>query len=106
MAQMTKEVDLSDTYLRDASEKIGKLKTRTDTLREKLEGMYELLTTALDTPAGHAVEYAAKDVIIEPVDNMAKVLDYVSGLLDEITQAQYYKKVFDGYEQLNDSVKI
>lgn len=103
--QLTKEVAVGDNYLLTASEKIEGLKTRTESLKKELEEMYELLTTALDTPAGHQLELTAKDVILQPVDDLAAVFKYVSGLLDEITTAQYYKKVFNEYDTLNQSVK-
>jgi hypothetical protein len=77
--------------------------------------MYKNLTTALDTPAGHAVEWTGKDVLLEPIDDMGKVIEHVSDTLNIIIgqdgrsesepKGTYYDKLFDEYEELDRTLK-
>jgi hypothetical protein len=68
--------------------------------------MYHNVTTALDTPAGQALEITAKDVLIEPIDKMLIVIEHVSSTLNEIIGEGHYKDVFVKFEELNQSVNF
>ncbi len=103
---MLYDIVLDDVAFQTASDSMAELKTRTEALKARMETMYHNLTTALDTPAGKAVEITAKDVLIEPVDNMWKVIEHVSTTLSEIKGSGRYKDVFVKYEELNQSVNF
>lgn len=103
--KLSQDICLDDAAFRTASEDMGTLKERTQNLKEKLEQMYRDLTTALDTPAGHALEITAESVLIQPIDNLLLVIDHTSQTLAMIAGSGYYKNVFDSYEQLNQSIK-
>lgn len=89
-----------------ASSDMKDLKTRTESLKTKLEDMYKELTTALDTPAGKQVEITAKKVLIKPINDLLLVIEHVSSTLTEIIGTGYYKDVFVKYEELNSSIKF
>ena len=97
---------LDDTAFATASDEMKALKTRTETLKTKLEQMYKDLTTAMDTPAGKAVETTAESVLIKPIDDILLVIDHISSTLTEIIGAGYYKDVFVKFEELNASIKF
>jgi hypothetical protein len=82
------------------------LRNRAEQLKTKLEAMYKELTTALDTPAGKAVELTAGEVLIKPIDDLLKVIQYVSETLSEIIGTGYYKDVFIEFVEVNESVKL
>ena len=82
------------------------LKKRAEELKKDLKAMYKNLTTALDTPAGNALQLAAEDVLIEPIDKMILVIDHISDSLNEVKGKGYYKDVFDKFEQLNQNIKF
>lgn len=82
------------------------LKTRTEALKSKLEQMYKDLTTAMDTPAGNAVEATAQNVLINPIDDMLTVIEHISSTLTEIIGTGHYKDVFIKFEELNSSIKF
>jgi len=69
-------VHIDDQALKDAARDMLALRQRNQRLKEKLEKMFQDLTTALDTPAGHAVQWTGKDVLIQPIDDMGKVLEH------------------------------
>ncbi len=46
-------VHIDDQALKDAARDMLALRQRNQRLKEKLEKMFQDLTTALDTPAGH-----------------------------------------------------
>lgn len=103
-------IHLNDQAFKTAARDMANLKTRNENLRKKLEQMYKDLTTALDTPAGHAMEFTGKDVLLEPIDDMSKVIDHVSNTLDTIIgqsggKGIYYDKLFDDYDELNQILK-
>lgn len=97
---------LDDAAFTTASSEMKALKTRAQNLKTKLEQMYEDLSTAMDTPAGKAVETTAKDVLIKPMDDMLLVIDHVSSTLTEIIGTGHYKDVFVKFEELNNSIKF
>jgi len=58
-------IHLNDQAFKTAAADMEKLRVRNEQLRVKLESMYKDLTTALNTPAGHALEFTGKDVLLE-----------------------------------------
>lgn len=100
------DILLDDTAFNTASSEMKALKTRTETLKKKLEEMYKELTTALDTPAGKKIELTAGKVLIKPIEDMLLVIQHVSDTLTEIIGSGHYKDVFIKFEQLNKSVKF
>jgi hypothetical protein len=99
------DILLDDAAFTAASSEMNALKTRADTLKKKLEGMYKELTGALDTPAGKQVEATAKDVLIKPIDDMLLVIKHVSETLSQIIGTGHYKDVFIKFEELNQSMQ-
>lgn len=106
MGLFVQDIVLNESAFNQASQDMSALKTRTDTLKSKMETMYSNLVSALDTPAGEALDLDAKDVIIEPVENLLLIIGHVSETLNEINGTGYYKDVFVKFEELNDSIKF
>ena len=104
-------VHIDDQALKDAARDMLALRQRNQRLKEKLEKMFQDLTTALDTPSGHAVQWTGKDVLIQPIDDMGKVLEHMSDTLNIIigqggeTRGTYYDKLFDEYDELDRILK-
>lgn len=103
-------IHLNDQAFRTAASDMAQLKERNQRLRDKIETMYKNLTTALDTPAGHEMDFAVRDVLLEPIDNMNKVIEHMSNTLDTIIgnangSGVYYDKLFDEYEELDRILK-
>ncbi len=104
-------VHIDDQALKDAARDMFELRRRNQRLKEKLEKMFQDLTSALDTPAGHAVQWTGKDVLIQPIDDMGKVLEHMSDTLNIIigqgseTRGTYYDKLFDEYDELDRILK-
>lgn len=89
---------------------MARLKERNKRLKDKLERMYKDLTTALDTPAGHALEWTGRDVLLEPIEDMSKVIGLMSDTLNTIigkgsTSGTYYDKLFNEYDELDKILK-
>lgn len=103
---LSNDIVLDETAFDTASTDMAALKTRTDTLKKKLEAMYKELTTALDTPAGKAVEFTAGKVLLKPIEDLLLVIQHVSATLNQIIGTGYYKDVFVKFEQLNQSIKF
>lgn len=104
-------VYLNDQAFKTAANDMRNLKLRNESLRVKLQGMYKDLTTALDTPAGHALELTGQDVLLEPIDNMSKVIGLASNILNTIigsggeARGIFYDKLFTEYEELDSILK-
>ena len=103
-------IHLNDQAFRTAAAEMAQLQKRNRRLREKLENMYKNLTTALNTPAGHEMEFAVRDVLLEPIDNRSKVIQHMSNTLDTIIgnvngSGVYYDKLFDEYDELDRILK-
>ena len=98
MAQLSKDLQLDETKFNNASRDMKVLKKRTNELKTKLEGMYESL--AMDTPAGKEVQLEAKKTLLKPVENMALVVGHISDTLELVIGNNYYKDVFDGFDEL------
>lgn len=103
---LSHDIVLDDQAFTTASSDMKALKTRTETLKTKLKQMYKDLTTAMDTPAGTAVETTAENVLIKPIDDMLLVIDHISLTLMEIIGTNYYKDVFIKFEELNSNIKF
>ena len=95
MAQLSKDLQLDETKFNNASRDMKALKKRTNELKTKLEGMYESLASAMDTPAGKEGQLEAKKTLLKPVENMALV-----DTIDLVIGNNYYKDVFDGFDEL------
>lgn len=100
------DIALDDSAFSTASADMAELKTRTETLKKKLEEMYKELTSALDTPAGKQVEITAGEILIKPIDDFLLVIQHVSATLNEIISTAHYKNVFIKFDELNRSVKF
>ncbi len=100
-------VRIDDQALKTAANDMLELRHRNQRLKEKLEAMFQDLITALDTPAGHAVQWTGKEVLIQPIDDMGKVLEHMSDTLNVIIgqngeeKGTYYDKLFDEYDELD-----
>lgn len=103
---LSHDILLDDAAFAVASSDMKALKSRAESLKSKLEQMYRDLTTAMDTPAGKAVETTAKNVLIKPIDDMLLVIDHVSSTLTEIIGTGHYRDVFVKFEELNNSIKF
>ena len=100
------DILLDDKAFDTASAEMKQLKTDTENLKIKMQKMYEDLQNAMDTPAGDAVELVSSKVLLEPIDNLLLVVDHISSTLAQIISTEYYKKVFDKFEELNSSIKF
>ncbi|OPX42026.1 hypothetical protein CLHUN_40850 [Ruminiclostridium hungatei] len=101
---LSQDILLDDAAFSTAASEMAALKTRTETLKTKLEEMYKELATALDTPAGKQVEITAGKVLIKPIEDLLLVIQHISDTLTEIIGTGHYKDVFIKFEQLNQSV--
>ena len=104
MAFLDQDIILDDTAFDTASADMKQLKTRTETLKDKLHSMYQDLTTALNTPAGEELELTGEKVIVKPIEDMIAVIDHISSTIEQIINTGYYKDVFIKYEQLNQNI--
>ena len=104
-------VRIDDQALITAAKDMAALKLRNQRLRDKLERMFKDLTEALDTPAGHAVEWSGRDVLLQPIDDMGKVIQHMSDTLNVLigrnneASGIYYDKIFDEYYELDRILK-
>ena len=99
---------VNEQALKDAAKAMRDLQDRNLALKQKLENMYKDLTSALDSPTGHAIEWTGKDVLVEPIDNMSTVLNFVASTLDKLVGKQggtSYGKLFVKYDELDTTIK-
>lgn len=101
MALLMNDIVLDDEAFHKASEEMNQLKADTKALKEKLEKMYKDVTAALDTSAGGELEFTAKNVLLQPIEDMSVVIEHISQTLETIIGTGYYKDVFVEYEKLN-----
>ena len=99
------DIVLDDAAFATASADMAALKTRTEELKSKLQQMYKDLSSAMDTPAGEAVELTSEKVLIKPIEDMLLVIYHISATLTQIMGTGHYKDVFVKFEELNASVK-
>ena len=103
---LDQDIKLDSEAFNTAAADMAALKTSAENLKDKLEKMYEDITTALDTPAGHAIEITAKDVLLQPIEDLILVIDQMSKTLDDIISTPYYQSVFDKYDELVESINF
>jgi len=101
MARLSEDLVVDEEKFNTAAADMKALKKRTNDLKTKLDGMYESLAGAMDTPAGKEVQLEAKNVLLKPVENMVLVVGHISDTLDLIIGSGYYKDVFTGFEELS-----
>jgi len=106
MASLSQDILLDDNALADASAAMNALATRTQNLKDTLSQLYDDMESALQTPAGEALDLTAKDVIIKPIDDLKLIIDHISSTLDTIKGGGYYKDVFDKFSELNQNIKV
>ena len=104
MARMTKDIKIDEEKFNTAASDMKALKTRTDNLKKKLSNMYDDLSKAINTEAGAELKLEAKSVLLEPVEDMAKVVGHISDTLNTIIGNGYYKDVFTGFEDLKNII--
>ena len=100
MAFLFHDIVLDDTAFTTASQEMAVLKQDAANLKTKLEKMYENVSTALDTTAGE-IQVTAKDVLLQPIEDMSVVIQHISETLNTIIGSGYYKDIFVQYEELN-----
>jgi len=102
---------ISEEALKEAVRDMDTLQKRNQALKTKLENMFRDLTSALDTPAGHAIQWSGQNVVVQPVDDMAKVIKLMSDILNSIIgkgpngRGYYYDKLFVEYDELDTTLK-
>ena len=102
---------ISEEALKEAVRDMDTLQKRNQALKTKLENMFRDLTSALDTPAGHAIQWSGQNVVVQPVDDMAKVIKLMSDILNSIIgkgpngRGHYYDKLFVEYDELDTTLK-
>ena len=104
--RLSQDILLDDGAFTTASSNLKALKTRTEELKNTMNQMYADLKSAMQTPAGEAVDLVSKKVLIKPVEDMLLVIDHISSTLTEIIGTGYYKDVFVRFEELNANVKF
>lgn len=101
MSFLFNDIVLDDAAFATASQEMADLKQDATNLKSKLEKMYENVSTALDTTAGEEIQIAAKDVLLQPIEDMSVVIQHISDTLNTIIGSGYYKDIFVQYESLN-----
>lgn len=101
MAFLHDDLVVDEEKFNQAARDMEALKKRTNDLKIRLEGMYDSLAKAMDTPAGKEIKLEAKNVLLKPVENMSLVVNHISSTLDMIIGVGFYKDVFTGFEELS-----
>lgn len=101
MAFLSHDIVLDDNAFSTASSDMATLKQDAANLKEKLKKMYEDVSGALDTTAGGEIQVTAKDVLLQPIEDMSVVIQHISDTLNTIIGSGYYKDIFVKYEELN-----
>jgi len=102
MAFLIHDIVLDDTAFQTASDDMRALKQETADLKTMLEKMYNDVTSALDTSAGDEIQFTAKNVLLQPVEDMSVVIQHISDTLNTIIGTGYYKDIFVKFEELNE----
>ncbi len=102
MAILHNDIVLDDTAFETASNEMEALKQNAADLKTKLEKMYEDVTSALDTSAGDEIKFTAKNVLLQPIEDMSAVIQHISDTLNTIIGTGYYKDIFVKFEELNE----
>ena len=101
MAFLSQDIVLDDNAFTTASKDMAKLKTDAENLKKKLETMYKDVSEAMDTTAGKELKLTAKNVLLQPIEDMCKVINHISTTLETVKGTNYYKDIFVKYEELN-----
>ncbi len=101
MALLFHDIILDDMAFLAASQDMAALKQDAADLKIKLEKMYTNVSNALDTSAGREIQVTAKDVLLQPIEDLSIVIQHISDTLDTIIGSGYYKDIFVKYEELN-----
>ncbi len=102
MAFLIHDIVLDDTAFQTASDDMKELKQKAEDLKSMLERMYNDVTSALDTSAGDEIQFTAKNVLLQPVEDMSVVIQHISDTLNTIIGTGYYKDIFVKFEELNE----
>jgi hypothetical protein len=101
MAFLSQDIVLDDNAFATASSGMNTLKSDAEKLKQKLESMYKDVSEAMDTSSGDALELTAKNVLLQPIEDMSVVIQHISTTLETIKGTGYYKDIFVKYEELN-----
>lgn len=104
MARLSKDVTLNEEKFKTAASEMGKLKTRTETLKEDLKSLYDGLVEALKSEAGDELDLAAEDVLFEPIENLSLVIKQISDTLNTIIGNGYYNDIFRAFDELKNNL--
>ena len=102
MAFLIHDIVLVDTAFQTASNDMVALKQKAADLKTMLKKMYDDVTSALDTSAGDEIQFTAKNVLLQPVEDMSVVIQHISDTLNTIIGTGYYKDIFVKFEELNE----
>lgn len=102
MAFLIHDIVLDDTAFQTASDDMVALKQKAADLKTMLKKMYDDVTSALDTSAGDEIQFTAKNVLLQPVEDMSIVIQHISDTLNTIIGTGYYKDIFVKFEELNE----
>ncbi len=102
MAFLFHDIVLDDSAFETASNDMAALKQEAADLKTMLEKMYDDVTTALDTSAGDEIQFTAKNVLLQPIEDMSVVIQHISDTLNTIIGTGYYKDIFVRFEELNE----
>ena len=103
MGLLSTDIVLDSEAFTTAATVLQGLVKRATELKSKLTTMYENVSIAIDTDAGHTVQLEAQETLIEPVDNLILILTEVSGTLNEVIGTNYYDGIFVQYKQLQNN---
>ena len=101
MAFLLHDIVLDDTAFTTASQEMAVLKQYASNLKAKHEKMYENESSAFDNKSGDEIQITAKDVLLQPIEDMSVVIQHISNTLNTIIGSGYYKDIFVQYEELN-----
>ena len=107
-------IKINEDKMRNTAEKMADLRKRNKELRENLETLFDNISTALQCETGKEIEFIGKEDLLNPLDNMEKVLEHMSDTLNiligegnhsEYPANTYYDRVFAEYNNLIQSIK-
>lgn len=99
-------IRIDDAALEQAAMDMKKLYERNQAFYQKMDTMFKGIQGALKTPAGDQVKITGKDVLLDPIRDMNRILEHMSYTLNTIMgkdgrpRGVYYDRLFKEYEQL------
>lgn len=102
MASLSKDVSLDEEAFHKAAADMKALRQRTSDLRNELKQLYDDFAGALQSEAGEELNIAAESVLLEPIDNLALVINQMAETLDILIQTGYYQDIFSEFRELKD----